>query len=562
MAGLRKPTRKQSSSSPNVVLVIFLVLFVLVSIGLGIFAYYGYADKEKLVDAAKSARTMADAAKLAADYYKVSNFDARLAVGETLAPDQKTEYEGLRKTMLEEAKFSKEAGYEAYRKAMEEWSKKLEYDPAGKLYKKTYKAEVASLTAELEKVKGQLATTQDELTKSRAQFAKLQTDQDAFWKKAIGKIEEGNTTLLAKRSEQTDEMTKSIKQVLALNKELADLNTEKAKDRARYEALLREKNAQIEELKATSKTEVTTITRSSSEPHALFLDISRGKALWDHPRGKITRAEMARREVTINIGSADGVRPQLTFNVFGVGPYGGPEKLLKATIEVTRVLDDHSSLARITSMYDAEGQEIVLTHAGRTRAQREAEAALREGDLLFNMFWGARVAVAGAVHLDGPPSHNPAEAMRQLNDFMHVLSREGMTVDAYLDLTDGAVKGAITNKTRFLILGDSLPIVGVKEAEAERHKLLNEASAAMRKKAVARGMFIISSENFLNVTGYRSPRSASDTTATSSFRPSLPGAGTTIPVGILRPRRPPAKMPPMEEKEGGEEKKGGEKMGE
>lgn len=556
MAGLRKPTRKQSSGSPNVVLVVFLVLFVLVSIGLGIFAYYGYADKEKLVDAARSAKKVEEGAKLATALYKVSSYDARLAVGETLMPDQKVEYDDLRKQLLEGGKFAGEKEAPDLKKSMEEWSKKLEYDPAGKLYKKPYKAEATSLATELEKVKGQLATTQDELGKSRAQFAKLQTDQDNFWKKAIGKIEEGNTTLLTKRAEQTDEMTKSISKVLALNKELNELNTERAKDRARYEALIREKNAQIEELKATAKTEVTTITRSSSEPHALFLDISRGKALWDHPRGKITRAEMARREVTINLGSADGVRPQLTFNVFGVGPFGGPEKLMKGTIEVFRVLDAHTSLARITSLYDAEGQEIVLTHAGRTRAQREAESAMREGDLLFNMFWGARVAVAGAVRLDGPPSDSPAEAMRQLNDFLHVVERSGMAVDAYLDLTDGSVKGAITLRTRFLVLGEPLPIVGVKEAEADRHKLLNEAAAKMRQQAVARGLFVISAENFLNVVGYRSPRSASDVTATSTFRPGLPGAGTTMPAGLGRPKTPPAKMPPMEEKKGAMEEKG------
>ena len=44
MAGLKTlPKKKRDSSKPSPVLVIFLVFFILLSIGLGIWGYYGYA---------------------------------------------------------------------------------------------------------------------------------------------------------------------------------------------------------------------------------------------------------------------------------------------------------------------------------------------------------------------------------------------------------------------------------------------------------------------------------------------------------------------------------------
>ena len=44
MAGLKTPSKKKrDSSKPSTVLIVFLVFFVLVSIGLGVWGYYGYA---------------------------------------------------------------------------------------------------------------------------------------------------------------------------------------------------------------------------------------------------------------------------------------------------------------------------------------------------------------------------------------------------------------------------------------------------------------------------------------------------------------------------------------
>jgi hypothetical protein len=268
-----------------------------------------------------------------------------------------------------------------------------------------------------------------------------------------------------------------------------------------------------------------------------LLDVSSGKPLWDRPRGKITRVDMGQRQVVINLGSADGVQPELTFSVFGAGPYGNAEKYLKGTIEVTRVLDSRTSQARITSLYDAEGHEVMLNSKGLTRIQHESESALREGDLLFNMFWGNRVAVAGPVSLVPSMGSSPAEQMRRVTDFMYFLEKQGMPIDSYLDLAAAQINGKITQDTRYLILGHELAAgTGL---DAERAKGINEMMAEMKKNAIEKGLFIISAENFLNVVGYRPPRSANQAEY-HGFRPSLIKAGTAVSSLPGMERRAPA----------------------
>jgi hypothetical protein len=252
---------------------------------------------------------------------------------------------------------------------------------------------------------------------------------------------------------------------------------------------------------------------------------------------------MGQRQVVINLGSASGVQPETTFTIFGAGPYGGAEKHLKGTVEVSRVIDANTALARITSLYDAEGHEIVLNDQGTQRIQRESESALREGDLLFNMFWGQPVALAGPVNLGGQVNNSPAEQMRRLQEFAYYLDRLGMPVDAYLDLADGTIKGKIGWNTRYLILGPDLAADGPGD-QGERAKALKEVVEAMKKEAAEKGLFMISLENFLNVAGYRAPRSAAAGRELAGFRPKATRAGSVMPhlFGPGRPAAPPPEI--------------------
>jgi hypothetical protein len=135
--------------------------------------------------------------------------------------------------------------------------------------------------------------------------------------------------------------------------------------------------------------------------------------------------------------------------------------------------------------------------------------------------------------------------MRQMDDFIHLLKRNGMQVDAYVDLRDGQIKGNISAKTRYLIRGDDLPGAApaakkpaAKEPDgddkkepakdqnpnADRATLIRASSLALRKEATERGMLLVSQENFSVLIGYRRARSA-NSAEISGFRPTLPYAG-------------------------------------
>src|SRR5205823_5769517 len=182
------------------------------------------------------------------------------------------------------------------------------------------------------------------------------------------------------------------------------------------------------------------------QPHALLLDISKGKPLWDRARAKILRVDERERRVTIDKGSADGVKPGLTFSVFGEGWEGRAEGPLKGTIEVLRV-SERTATAKITSLYDAQGNEISLNDPSPSKILRGAGNPLKEGDLLFNLVWGSHVAVAGVVDWSGRGAEAPAAQQDELQEFLRVVQGQGVVVDAYVDLRDGQVKGTLTGKT-------------------------------------------------------------------------------------------------------------------
>jgi hypothetical protein len=272
--------------------------------------------------------------------------------------------------------------------------------------------------------------------------------------------------------------------------------------------------------------------RTIGEPHALLLDISRGKPLWDVPRAKIIRVDDSGRKIFIDKGAADGVKPGLTFNAFAAGKDGRAGDALKATVEVVRVEDARMSLCKVNTYYDVDGREFPAPEATPTRLFQEGGGALKEGDLLFNMCWGAHAAIAGTIDPSGANNTNPAVQMDNLKQFISYLERMGMVIDAYVDPRDGKLVGDVNGKTNFLIRGNRATVLqeGVDE---KRAKAVNDNITALRDKAIDGGMFMISAENMAIVTGYRRPGSA-DTQQTLTFVP-RPPAGAPIQPDATQP---------------------------
>jgi hypothetical protein len=592
MAGLKKPSKKRDTTNPNTALVLFLVFFVLLSIGLGVWGYYGYAGQEKLRTETKGEKDKAGAAKLAEDFFRFTADEARLAAGNPVEANEMTFWKNMRDQILGDGgKFKAVIEAEsqtALKKMRDDNAAALKGFDDGQGYKTTYKNEITRLNGELTKAQNAVAAAQSELADAKTNLDKLQRDQKDFMAKTTATIKKDHKAVLDAAKEKWESMKKEIETNKELQEKLASIGN--VHDQAmevetgKIRKLTTELNKLKEQIKETSS---SLVPRLQTDPHALLLDISQGKTIWDAPLGKIAKVDLDSRQVVISIGSASGVREETTFNVFANSWKGHAEGQLKGTVEVIRVLDANTSLARITSLYDASGAEIPLNDRVRGRIEREAGNVLKAGDLLFNLTFGSHVFIAGVVHWNGPAALGAAGQMRALRDFMALLERQGVKIDGYVDLTDGKLVGSITPKTRYIVRGDSF-IVSRKEAKepkeeakeekepakeakeakddkeakeakddkeakdgkekdgkekegkeakengakevkneapatGEREQRINEAMLGVRNTAIEKGLFIISADNLANVIGYRRPRNALDV-GVSGFRPTIPGA--------------------------------------
>jgi hypothetical protein len=558
MAGLKKK-KKDKSGSPNVILVVFLVLFVLTSIGLGVWGYYGYAEQKTLRDERKRALDTAKTEKTTAQYYSMQAADYLTAIlgADSIDEVEKTELNGNR-TSFNQADFGSfklEKKKEGVKKIMDELRQKLGTAGNSVDYDKSFKAELEAAQAKIREMDGKTnaeVAKHEETKKLLAALTKKQEDAYAAIKAQITK---DNLAQQSKTEEKSDEFKKLAEAVLALNAKIAADGEENSKKLDEYDKVVKAKERQIKILEAEKRENLALgvgpggapagPATSRGELFPLMLDISPGKPLWDQPVGKVIRVDLDLRQVVINVGDAHGAKPELTFNVFGPNSAGRAEKQMKGTIEIIKVIDTNSSLCRITSLYDADGAEILMNLQTRGRILRETEAPMKEGDLLFNLFWGTRVAIAGYVSITGEKVDNPAQQFRQMNDFMALCRRNGMVVDAYVDMRDGQIKGKINAKTRYLIRGEDFARTDKKNGPpmkkdddpdkdmpekkedggvTDRIDQINRSNFLMRNEAKERGLLLISAENFANVIGYRKTRSA-NSVELSGFRPMLPVAG-------------------------------------
>lgn len=191
-------------------------------------------------------------------------------------------------------------------------------------------------------------------------------------------------------------------------------------------------------------------------------------------------------------------------------------EMIKGMVEITDVLSTTAARARITYQ------------------SNEIRNPIGKGDQLFNVSLSTgekeHVAFAGIIDLDG-------DGRPDNENFVRILERNNLAIDAYLDLKTGEIKrrpgsNGIDFKTKFLIIGSDAPIVG--------------NVRVMIDQAKEKGVQLIDARMFLNLIGVKPPRGAA------------PPAYTTVNLGgegALAPKKeddgapmPPA-VPAVPEKE-------------
>ncbi len=527
MAGLKKSSKKDGSN-PNMVLVIALIMFVLIGIGLGVYAYYGYEGQEKLRQAAKNSAIAAKTMEDHRNAYKLLAYEGMLGQGVELDPTQKTEYATYKNDMIADP--NKYQDIKAnFDQLVADHAAQLNksFNAAETKYDVVYKAEIKKAVDEAKKSRALLDSNKKEYEDFKGSYDTLAKAYEKDIADVRDKIRKGSEDAL-KAALQTNTKFPEIQKLLAQAqddiKKKADEQVEELNGRDGRIARLNNQIADLEK-KLTDRSLGTAIAPQGGggDVHALMLDISRGLPLWDKPLGKILRVDPTNLLVYIDMGSKAGVKADVTFNVFASGPGGKADRQIKGTIEVVRVVNETTSVCRITSLYDDKGESIPLeSQSTRSRAIAAADSILREGDLLFNTFFDMHVFIAGNVNFTGFLGDSPASQNMQMQEFINQLRKQNVVVDGYINLLNGQVEGNLTPKTRLLIRGEIAPINRTEE-ETNRFKQIVESYQILKRQAIEQGMFVISAENFAAVTGYRGQLALNNKNTT--FRPSLPWTG-------------------------------------
>ena len=498
------------------VLTITLVLFVLLSIILGVVAYFGYAEQGELQTQIKASKAVAKRAGDERDAAKVAMTALKEMIGANLATkEEQQQFEGLRNITKEKGADGKDRlVFDSTTGPHKDFG--IVWDPTQKLPGTTYMDRINKLQKDMKKVdeaqdqlEAQAKKNEQQYQQNVAALKKANEDMKKALDETSVVIGKKFTDIDARYNEQIDKLVKAMPNFEALEKKLNELTAERDK------AL-----GQVKNLIAKAEAD-----RKKFEEKIPQIDI----IAYDQPKGQITRLDRTGRTAYLNLGSADFAKPGLTFSVFSPGQYKANAER-KGSVEIVQILDKHLSMAKVTEPDPASGNPKDI--------QKAARDPLLSNDLLYNPTWtpGLRehVAIAGFIDLVGDGRDATPELVR-------MLEKQGVIVDAWLDLRDMSLKGAnkdkeekITRQTSYLIMGAQPDLDSVVAKEGDRRqegKLnINAEISKMHEKAKERSVTIVTARRFLALMGMKIPKQTKDTDWTHYLlRQPKEGAGGDMP---------------------------------
>jgi hypothetical protein len=505
------PARRRSkaaSANPSTVLIIFLVFFVLLSIGLGVWGYFGYKDAALKEKNGKTEQDKAAAEKKGREWYQLQALWARAAAGNELSKDESDQLTDLYGRLDSFNESNKPQVLAAMKKDKDN----LQFDdkgtaPIAQRFRTTYLARWTELAREVQTKQQKLKETEDQL----AAQTKLENKRDETNKKDWTDLKKGvetvNQTALDKTKEAATEVQKAQD---TKNQELA-VYTDKIKQLQKDSMDLQKTNAKVLKEKESEIAKLL-VERARLEAKVDEKAAHTELLTFESPKGKIVRVDSTGKMPYINLGRADGVKTQLTFSVFGVDSYGKVEKQPKASLEVVKVVAAHLSQARVTYVRDL------------------ASDPIQEGDQVYNPAWNpnkkTHVAIAGIVDFTGEESSTISQQVRALREFMNTLERQSIVVDAYLDLQSLKMKGTISLKTDYFILAEgpnygSSKVLDLKDEKVDFKRKTNIAMNEMRELANKKGVTVIPLHKFALMMGYRIPKATRTSSSETDYRPAV-----------------------------------------
>lgn len=280
-------------------------------------------------------------------------------------------------------------------------------------------------------------------------------------------------------TELRDLQQRTQEQLQSLTQQVAQWQTDYRDVLGKFETLKAEM-AQAQEDWAKQRKRLNDTIDFQKEQIAQLENIS-----FEEPDGKIEYVDNNTRQVWINRGQLDYLRPQVTFSVY---------------------TQDHRGIARSAADVKAKIEVVeVRAHSARCKILEEDLARpIAPGDPIYTPLWHAgmveKIAFVGIIDLDGD-GVSDRDLLQELMDINHSLIKlqimdDGSRVPAEgkLDVdTKFLVEGPIPDPTEFAGLDEKQRFI--EDMMAERRKLHDEARDF--------GVRIISLNEFLTWVGYK-----------------------------------------------------------
>jgi hypothetical protein len=475
------PRRPQESKQPLIISLVFAVLMVL---GLGVTAYYGFSGQDALRKDLGEQKKKADFMTGERDWYKFQAQYFRACIGQTEGIDFASL--GTTKGQFDNNQLGGSAtDKEAVTKIIKDMDNRLPWDTAQNRPRQSYEA---LLQQERERA--------NSLKEQSDRFLAAKSDAERAAKKASDDLKNARASfdekLEAMRKQTETDMSGYLAKIAEQRSEIDRQNQENEKVVKKETA---EKKKSDEEIsKAGLKIKDLQVAMDIKNEQ---LDVLQRKGVDVAPKGwqtdwKIVSIDRTGQQPFINIGSADNVQPQLTFSVHARGPAGQAVPQSKGSLEVVSVLGPHLSQARVLSVKD------------------RAKEPLLKGDVLFNPVWSPtlqkHVALVGIMDVNG-------DGLNAVYDLIRTLERQNVVVDAYVDPRDNTIKGkGLTAQTAYLIEGKSTAteqLAGDDRGQKDATNKWLEENGKLKKLAKENGVLVVGLQNYLEQVGYRVQRSAS-----------------------------------------------------
>ncbi len=281
---------------------------------------------------------------------------------------------------------------------------------------------------------------------------------------------------------------KQLQEQVAIKTELvADKDRDIAKWRDQFRIEQREKESLRDEIDALRKKrdeetrEYETVISFMREKLNNLEDLS-----FDKPDGLIRRVDNTTRTVWVNLGSEDGLRPQVSFSVYTKGHQGvgRGNADIKAKIEVTKIRGAHLSEARILS--------------------EDLARPIQENDPIYSPVWSKGLkeyfTFVGVLDLNGDDKSD-RELLR------NVLETAGGGIELEVDDAGNRIpaEGQLSVKSKFLVVGkleDPTDYPGTDTQKQEEIKKVQEQYKELTKDAMRKGIKVVTFRDFLNYIGF------------------------------------------------------------